>query len=95
MRVQPRAGWLVLVAVAVVGLTDWWKDILPGPSWLKILVGVGATLAAAFAQSYVEWVRERVAARRRGRAVSERPSPSNPAGLLRADRHIVPFTGRD
>jgi hypothetical protein len=43
----------------------------------------------------VEWVHQRVVAKERAAALSELPPADSSAGLLRADRRIVPFTGRD
>ncbi len=94
MTVKARAGWSVLVAVAAVGLMAWWALSFDGPQWVKNAVLVGAAVVAAFAPSYVDWVLKQATARRRAAEVSERRSPETLAGLLRADRHIVPFTGR-
>jgi tetratricopeptide (TPR) repeat protein len=95
MWVKARAGWSVLVAVATVGLVTWWALSFDGSQWVKNSVLVGAAVVAAFAPSYVDWVLKRAADRRRREDVLERPLPETKAGLLRADRFIVPFTGRD
>jgi hypothetical protein len=95
MRVQAKASWSVLVAVATVGLVTWWTLSSDGPAWIKNSVIVVAAVVAAFAPSYVDWVLKRAADRRRRDEVLEQPLPVTRAGLLRADRFIVPFTGRD
>jgi tetratricopeptide (TPR) repeat protein len=73
----------------------WWALSFDGPQWVKNAVLVGAAVVAAFALSYVGWVLKRAADRRRREDVLEQRSPETRAGLLRADRFIVPFTGRD
>lgn len=92
-------GWLVLVAVAAAGLAYWWTESIHGPQWLEASAFVGAfvgtTAATALAQSYMDRLRERAVARRRATRVLDPPPPETRAGLLRADRHIVPFTGRE
>ncbi len=69
---------------------SWGAVSYDGPQWLKALMVVGSAVVATFAPSFVDWVT---------RPASPRPDdpapPQTRAGLLRADRHIVPFTGRE
>ncbi|HEY6422655.1 MAG TPA: tetratricopeptide repeat protein, partial [Pseudonocardiaceae bacterium] len=95
MRVKAKPGWSVLSAVVAVGLVTWWALSFDGPQWVKNAVLVGAAVVAAFAPSYVDWVLKRAEHRRRRDDVAEQPSADTRAGLLRPDRRIVPFTGRD
>lgn len=94
MRVRV-VGWSVLAAVVTVGLMTWWSLSFDGPQWFKNSMLVGAAVVAAFAPSYVDWVVKQAENRRRRHEVREQLPPETRAGLLRADRHIVPFIGRD
>jgi tetratricopeptide (TPR) repeat protein len=87
---KSRAGWSVLFAVAVVGLLSWGVESFDGPQWLKVMVFVGSGVVAAFAPSFVDWALKPAPPR-----PDDPPPPQTRAGLLRADRHIVPFTGRE
>jgi hypothetical protein len=71
-----------------------WIGIFAGTLWTRIVGTVGAAVVGVVAPLYVDWVRARRRARERAAEVSEQRCPENPAGLLRADRHVVPFTGR-
>jgi tetratricopeptide (TPR) repeat protein len=87
--------WLgVLLAVLAVAATAWATQVLGAGGPLGITAVVAAAVVAAFAPSVVEWLVRRGRAHRRAREVAERRPPENPAGLLRADRHVVPFDGR-
>jgi tetratricopeptide (TPR) repeat protein len=59
------------------------------PWWLA-----GAAAVAVGGPFWVDWVHKRVVAKELATAVAELLPADSPAGLLRADRHIVPFTGR-
>lgn len=92
---RERTAWLILFAMVVVGLIAWLTTSDIGPAWVKTSVIVGLAVVGAFAQSFVDWVLDRAAARRKAAEVPEQRSAENPAGLLRADRHVVPFIGRE
>lgn len=91
-----RRGWWV-------GLTSFFSGVaVAGSTWLatsstgsvEIWAGVGAAVVTLVAPSWVAWVHQWVVALALAEAVSELPPAGGPAGLLRADRHVVPFTGR-
>jgi tetratricopeptide (TPR) repeat protein len=88
---------LLPVAFAVIATTllAWLSITSIGPAWVKTLAIVGVAVVGAFAQSFVDWVRERAKAQRKASTLQEPPPPSSRAGLLRADQHVVPFIGRD
>jgi tetratricopeptide (TPR) repeat protein len=92
MKVRPV--WLVLLAVIVVTLIAWLSNSSIGPAWVKTSMLVGVIVVGAFAQSFVDWVFKRAADRRRAFELPEQRPPDSPAGLLRADQHVVPFIGR-
>lgn len=81
----------LLTTLTVAPLT-WLAVISSGP------VGAGAAVGAAVVTVggpfLVSWVHERRVAKKLADALSKLPSRDSPAGLLRADRHVVPFTGR-
>jgi tetratricopeptide (TPR) repeat protein len=90
-----RRAWRILAAVFISELAVGWSAWLavsstwPTPLWGAISAGV-----AAAAPLFVTYVHNRVVALEIRDASRELPTPNTPAGLLRADRHIVPFTGR-
>jgi tetratricopeptide (TPR) repeat protein len=94
-RMKTKPIWLVPFAVVVVTLVAWLSYSPIGPAWVKTSLLVGVIVTGAFAQSYVDWVLKRAADRRKAIELPERRLPGGPAGLLRADQHVVPFIGRD
>lgn len=90
---RKRTGWAVLFALAAVGLANWWGDSF---GWsLKALAGFVGAAVGFLAPLFVDRVRERALAWRKAARVGDPPPPETRAGLLRADRHIVPFIGED
>lgn len=54
----------------------------------------GAAVVTVGGPLWVDWVHKQVVAKKLHVAIAELPHRDSPAGLLRPDRHIVPFTGR-
>lgn len=93
MKTRPLT--LLVFAVVVTTLLAWLSITSIGPAWVKTLAFVAAAVVGAFAQSFVDWVRDRAKAQRKAATLEEQPPPYSPASLLRADQHVVPFIGRD
>lgn len=82
----------LLTTLAVAPLT-WFATSSAGPT--QAWAAAGAAVVTLGGPFWVSWVHQRVLARKLIATVLEPPSADSPAGLLRADRRIVPFTGRD
>ncbi|MBV9011610.1 MAG: tetratricopeptide repeat protein [Pseudonocardiales bacterium] len=87
----PSASCLTTVAV---GLLTWLATSSTGIA--QVGAAAGAAIVTVGGPSLVGWLQKRVLTKERATAVRElQPADSSAAGLLRADRHIVPFTGRN
>jgi hypothetical protein len=64
-RMKTRPLVLVLFAVVATPLLAWLSITSIGPAWVKTLAIVGVAVVGAFAQSFVDWVRERAKAQRK------------------------------
>jgi hypothetical protein len=82
----------LLTTLAVAPLT-WLATSSSGLT--QAVAAVGAAVVAVGGPFLVSWVHERRVAKERVVALREPESTDSLAGLLRADRRIVPFIGRD
>ncbi|MGH3852352.1 MAG: tetratricopeptide repeat protein [Pseudonocardiaceae bacterium] len=90
-----KAGWSVLIAMVAVALMAELTTGLDLPRGMaRTAAIVGSAVVGFMAPRCVDRVRARAAARELADRVGQKPRPSNPAGLLRADQCVVPFTGR-
>lgn len=92
MRV--RIGGGLLLAIVAVGISAWLSDDSDQAGWLNVLTVATAGSILVFAPTYVDWLRSRARLRGEAAALGERELPEERAGLLRPERHVVPFQGR-
>lgn len=91
---RARVAWWVLSAtlfqLVAVGLMAWWEH-----DWsYEALAAPGSAVGGVVVSACVGWARKRADAWKQVPGLPERALPPTPAGLLRADRRVVPFTGR-